>query len=166
MSEEQPQKIENQPSKDERTWAMLCHFSAFTGFIFPLGGNILAPLILWLIKKEELPFVDDQGKEVLNFQISMTIYFIISGILCIILIGIPIFIGLVIFGLFSYTIECLTNLFLKSPITICLSGNFCFSSFANAVTIISSPKPINYYFSFCLNLKELIFIKPSASFCS
>ena len=98
MSEEQPQQKENQPTKDEKTWAMLCHFSSFTGFIFPLGGNIIAPLIIWLIKKEELPFVDDQGKEVLNFQISMTIYFIISGILCIILIGIPIFIGLVIFG--------------------------------------------------------------------
>ena len=96
MSEEQPQQIENQPSKDERTWAMLCHFSAFAGLIFPFG-NFLAPLIIWLIKKEELPFVEDQGKEVLNFQISMTIYLLISGILCIILIGIPIVIGLVIF---------------------------------------------------------------------
>ncbi|SVB65017.1 uncharacterized protein METZ01_LOCUS217871 [marine metagenome] len=96
MPEEQPQQIESQPTKDERTWAMLCHFSAFTGLIFPFG-NFLAPLIIWLIKKEELPFVEDQGKEVLNFQISMTIYLLISGILCIILIGIPIVIGLVIF---------------------------------------------------------------------
>ena len=96
MSEEQPQQIENHPSKDERTWAMLCHFSAFAGLIFPFG-NFLAPLIIWLIKKEELPFVENQGKEVLNFQISMTIYLLISGILCIILIGIPILIGLVIF---------------------------------------------------------------------
>ena len=96
MSEEQPQQIENQPSKDERTWAMLCHFSAFAGLIFPFG-NFLAPLIIWLIKKEELPFVEDQGKEVLNFQLSMTIYLLISGILCIILIGIPIVIGLIIF---------------------------------------------------------------------
>ena len=84
------------PSKDERTWAMLCHFSAFSGLIFPFG-NFLAPLIIWLIKKEEMPFVEDQGKEVLNFQISMTIYLLISGLLCIILIGIPIVIGLVIF---------------------------------------------------------------------
>ena len=84
------------PSKDERTWAMLCHISTFCGMIIPFG-NILAPLIIWLIKKEELPFVADQGKEVLNFQISMTIYLLISGLLCIILIGIPIVIGLVIF---------------------------------------------------------------------
>ena len=97
MPEEQPQQIESQPTKDERTWAMLCHFSAFAGLIFPFG-NFLAPLIIWLIKKEELPFVEDQGKEVLNFQISMTIYLLISGILCIILIGIPIVIGLIIFS--------------------------------------------------------------------
>jgi uncharacterized Tic20 family protein len=96
MSETQQQPLENQPTKDERTWAMLCHFSAFTGLIFPFG-NILAPLIIWLIKKEEMPFIENQGKEVLNFQISMTIYLLISGILCIILIGIPIVIGLVIF---------------------------------------------------------------------
>ena len=96
MSEEQPQQIENQPSKDERTWAMLCHFSAFAGLIFPFG-NFLAPLIIWLIKKEEFPFVEDQGKEVLNFQISMTIYLIGSGILCFILIGIPMVIGFLIF---------------------------------------------------------------------
>ena len=97
MPEEQPQQIENQPSKDERTWAMLCHFSVFAGLIFPFG-NFLAPLIIWLIKKEELEFVEDQGKEVFNFQISMTIYLLISGMLCFILIGIPILIGLVIFS--------------------------------------------------------------------
>ena len=96
MSEEPIQPTENQTIKDERTWAMLCHFSAFTGLIFPFG-NFLAPLIIWLIKKEKFPFVEDQGKEVLNFQISITIYLLISGILCIILIGIPILIGLVIF---------------------------------------------------------------------
>ena len=96
MSEEPIQPTENQTTKDERTWAMLCHFSAFAGLIFPFG-NFLAPLIIWLIKKEEFPFVEDQGKEVLNFQISMTIYLIGSGILCFILIGIPMVIGFLIF---------------------------------------------------------------------
>ena len=96
MSEEPIQPTENETTKDERTWAMLCHFSAFSGLIFPFG-NFLAPLIIWLIKKEEFPFVEDQGKEVLNFQISMTIYLIGSGILCFILIGIPMVIGFLIF---------------------------------------------------------------------
>ena len=96
MSEESTPAIKTTPSKDERTWAMLCHFSTYIGFIFPFG-NIIVPLIIWLSKREDLPLVEDQGREVLNFQISMTIYFIISGILCIILIGIPILIGLIIF---------------------------------------------------------------------
>ena len=96
MSEESIPPMEITPSKDERTWAMLSHFSALCMFIFPFG-NILAPLIIWLIKKEEMSFVEDQAKEVLNFQISMTIYLLISGILCFILIGIPIVIGLIIF---------------------------------------------------------------------
>ena len=93
MSEESIPPMEITPSKDERTWAMLSHFSALCMFIFPFG-NILAPLIIWLIKKEEMSFVEDQAKEVLNFQISMTIYLLISGILCFILIGIPFVIGL------------------------------------------------------------------------
>ena len=97
MSEESIPPMEITPSKDERTWAMLSHFSALCMFIFPFG-NILAPLIIWLIKKEEMSFVEDQAKEVLNFQISMTIYLLISGILCFILIGIPFVIGLVIFN--------------------------------------------------------------------
>ena len=96
MSEKSTPAIETTPSKDERTWAMLCHFSTYIGLIFPFG-NIIVPLIIWLSKREDLPLVEDQGREVLNFQISMTIYFIISGILCIILIGIPIVIGLIIF---------------------------------------------------------------------
>jgi hypothetical protein len=75
---------------------MLCHFSTYIGFIFPFG-NIIVPLIIWLSKREDIPLVEDQGREALNFQISMTIYFVISGILCIILIGIPILIGLIIF---------------------------------------------------------------------
>ena len=86
------------PSKDEKTWAMLCHLSGLSGMIFPLG-HIVVPLIIWLIKKEELPFVEDQGREVLNFQISMTIYIITSGILCLILIGFLFLLILVIFGL-------------------------------------------------------------------
>ena len=97
MSEESISPMEITPSKDERTWAMLSHFSALCMFIFPFG-NILAPLIIWLIKKEEMSFVEDQAKEVMNFQISMTIYLLISGILCFILIGIPFVIGLGIFN--------------------------------------------------------------------
>ena len=85
-------------SKDAYTWGMLCHLIAFAGFVIPFG-NIIGPLVIWLIKKDQYEFVDDQGKESLNFQISMTIYFIISAILTVILIGIVLLIALAIFDI-------------------------------------------------------------------
>jgi len=84
-------------SKDEKMWGMLCHLSALAGFVIPFG-NIIAPLVIWILKKEEFPFVDDQGKEALNFQISLTIYFIVGIILVFVAIGIVI---LPLLGLFS-----------------------------------------------------------------
>ncbi len=74
-------------SSSTRTWSVLCHASALTGFFIPGAGHILGPLIVWLVKRGESPEVDEHGKESLNFQISMLIYSIISGILCLILIG-------------------------------------------------------------------------------
>ena len=65
-------------SKDERMWGMLCHLAALAGFVVPFG-NILGPLVVWLIKKEEFDFVADQGKEALNFQITVAI----AGLICI-----------------------------------------------------------------------------------
>jgi hypothetical protein len=82
-------------SNQERTWGMISHLSAFAFFIFPFG-HIFGPLIVWLIKKDEFSFVNEQAKEALNFQISITIYSIISGILVIVLIGIVMLIVLVI----------------------------------------------------------------------
>ena len=75
-------------SKDERMWAMLTHISAFSFFLIPIFGNILGPLIIWMLKKEQYPFVDEQGKESLNFQISVSIYAFISSILIILVVGI------------------------------------------------------------------------------
>lgn len=74
-------------SKDEKNWAMYCHLSGLLGVIIPFG-NIVAPLIIWQLKRDELPFVNDQGKEALNFQISITIYLFASAILILIIIGI------------------------------------------------------------------------------
>jgi uncharacterized Tic20 family protein len=66
---------------------MLCHLLALAGFVVPFG-NIIGPLIIWLMKKDEFAFVDDQGKQSLNFQISMMIYAIISAVLMLVIIGI------------------------------------------------------------------------------
>ena len=73
-------------SADERTWGLLAHLSALAGFVIPFG-NLLGPLVIWQIKKNEMPFLDDQGKEALNFQITLTIAFLVSAILVFILIG-------------------------------------------------------------------------------
>ena len=68
---------------------MLMHLSAIAGyFLAPSIGNILGPLIMWLIKKDESEFVNDQGKEAINFGISVTIYLVVSGILFLIFVGI------------------------------------------------------------------------------
>lgn len=81
---------------EARTWAMLTHVSALTGFIGVPFGHLIGPLIVWVIKKDQFPLVDDQGKESLNFQLSMTIYGIVAGILVFVLIGIPLLITLVL----------------------------------------------------------------------
>ena len=82
---------------DERMWGMFCHLSALAGTIIPFG-NIIGPLVIYSLKRQEYDFVDDQGKEALNFQITMSILMIISGILIFVLIGIAL---LAIVGLFS-----------------------------------------------------------------
>jgi uncharacterized Tic20 family protein len=74
--------------KPERTWAMFAHLSSFLGYTCIPLASIIAPLIIWQIKKDDMPFASDQSKECLNFQISMLIYIIISGILTLILIGV------------------------------------------------------------------------------
>lgn len=67
-------------TSDEKTMGMLCHLlGLLTGFI--------GPLVLWLIKKDESKFVEDQGKEALNFQILMFIGMFASGILMLVCIG-------------------------------------------------------------------------------
>ena len=73
---------------------MLCHASALLGLFFHFLGHIFGPLIVWLVKRGDAAEIDAHGKESLNFQLSMLIYDVIAGILCIVLIGIPILIVL------------------------------------------------------------------------
>lgn len=73
---------------DARKWASLCHIVALSGLIGNGVGFVLGPLVVWLIKKDEYSFVEEQGKEAINFQITMIIAAIISGILTVIVIGI------------------------------------------------------------------------------
>lgn len=67
--------------RDARLWASLCHISSLVVFFGIPLGNILGPLVFWLIKRNEYSFVDDQGKEALNFQLSVSIYLIAGGLI-------------------------------------------------------------------------------------
>lgn len=67
----------NALTPQERTWATICHASAFWGLFFPFG-NILFPLIVWLIRRKQSRYVNDQGILALNFQVSVIIYGVIG----------------------------------------------------------------------------------------
>ena len=66
------------PESRARTWNMLCHLSALAAYIGVPLGNIIGPLIIWQIKKNEFPSVDSHGKAALNFQITVSIALIVS----------------------------------------------------------------------------------------
>ncbi len=76
-----PQPPAQPPSSElsSNQWAVITHLSALAGLVLPVG-NILAPLVLWLVKKAEVPSLDQVGKDVLNFQISWSIYLLLSGL--------------------------------------------------------------------------------------
>jgi uncharacterized Tic20 family protein len=64
------------PDSDERNWAVLCHLSSLLAMI-TLGAGIIAPTVLWLVKKDESEFINDQGKGALNFSISVLLAWIV-----------------------------------------------------------------------------------------
>ncbi|MHC4559402.1 MAG: DUF4870 domain-containing protein [Planctomycetota bacterium] len=103
-SAEQPQFVQESPpskesNKEARMWGMFCHLAAFAGIIVPAIGCVVGPLVVWQIKKEEFPFVDHQGKEAVNFQISILIYGIVSGLLCFACVGFVLLPAVYIFNL-------------------------------------------------------------------
>ncbi len=85
----------NGVNAEEKQWGMFAHLASLAGIIIPLG-NLLGPLIVWLVKKDTMPFVADQGKEALNFNITVFIAAFVSGILTLVLIG---FLLLIVVGI-------------------------------------------------------------------
>ena len=82
-------------TQDDKTWGMLAHLSTFVGFLIPFG-NVVAPLIIYLVKKDQSAFVGDQAKESLNFQITVTIGYLIGGVTSFICVGLIILLVLVV----------------------------------------------------------------------
>ncbi len=85
------------PDRTVRNWAMLCHLTALTAYIGIPFGHIIGPLVVWLLKREDDPLIEDQGKESLNFQISVTLYVLVTVALMFVIIGFPLFFAVTLF---------------------------------------------------------------------
>ena len=92
MDQQSASSTVSSSSSSVRTWCMLAHATALVGFLVPVAGHIVGPLIVWLAKRHDSPEIDAHGKESMNFQISMLIWNAISAILILVLIGIPLLI--------------------------------------------------------------------------
>ena len=80
------EQTQGEPKQEERSLGLACHLLALAGLVGPFG-NILGPLIMWLVKKDQSSFVDDQGKEALNFNITISIAGFIAFLLMFVVIG-------------------------------------------------------------------------------
>ena len=80
----------------ERQWAIFAHLSCFLA-IWAFGLAFLGPLIIWLLKREEMPFVGDQAKEALNFSITMLIAVVVYGIVAVVGTFVTVGFGLILF---------------------------------------------------------------------
>lgn len=78
-----------------RRWGMFLHLSQLLNFAVPMAG-IIVPIVIWQMKKEELPGIDEHGKIVVNWIISTFIYWIVSAVLLAVFVGIPMMMALVV----------------------------------------------------------------------
>lgn len=83
----QPPLVSAPAVTNVRSWTALCHASALLGVFLHFPGHLLAPLIVWLAKRDDSPEIDAHGKEAVNFQLSMLIYNVVAAVFCLILVG-------------------------------------------------------------------------------
>ena len=89
-------ELQQSADENQRNVAVACHLLGFLGLVFPLG-HIIGPLLLWLLKRDDSGFVQAQGREAVNFQISFTLWFTGAGVVAAITLWtlvLPILIGL------------------------------------------------------------------------
>lgn len=97
MHDEMP-GIVRDSGQEVRTWAMFLHLSQLASYIVPLAG-VVAPIVIWQVKKQDLPEIDDHGIVVVNWMISALIYSLVSLALVFVIIGIPLLIALVVLNI-------------------------------------------------------------------
>jgi uncharacterized Tic20 family protein len=88
----------DEASSDEDIWGMFIHLSQFCGYIIPFAG-LIAPIVLWQIKKKESHIIDLHGRIVVNWIITAFLFAILFGLLCLVLIGIPLLMALGLVGI-------------------------------------------------------------------
>lgn len=110
------------PTPQDQSWAIALHLSGFVGFVVPSLGQIIAPLVIWLIKRPESAYLDRVGKDVLNFQISYTIYAAVAAFLwwffCIGLLVLPVILVLWIVFMIMAAVKTSNGEPFSYPLTI------------------------------------------------
>ena len=95
MNHETSESTTPNKERETRTWAMFLHFSLLAGYVAPIAG-LIAPIIIWQVQKDKLPGIDEHGKVVVNWLISLILYLILSALLLFIFFGIPMLIVLIV----------------------------------------------------------------------
>lgn len=121
MSDDVQQQAELKRQNEAKTWSMVIHLSLLAGYTAAPVAGWLAPIVIWQVKKNDLPEIDAHGKMVVNWIISSLIYAFVSGLLTMVLIGIPMLIALwavgIIFPIIG-GIKANNGILWKYPLTI------------------------------------------------
>lgn len=103
-----------------KTYCMLMHLSQFAGYIIPFGGLIM-PIVMWTTNKDQSEVIDQHGKNIVNWMISLIIYAVIGGVLAFIIVGIFVLIAVgicsIIFTIMG-AVKASNNEIYKYPLTI------------------------------------------------
>ena len=75
---------------EERTWGILAHAGGFAGLAVPFG-NVVAPLVVWLVKRDESRFVDENGIRALNFQLTWSVVLLVTALSVLVGVGLVLF---------------------------------------------------------------------------
>ena len=94
---------------EDRTLAMIAHLSAFAGFLVPLG-NVIGPLVVWLVKKDDAPFVAEHAKEALNFQITVVFVALAMALAVVVTFGLAAILVAPLAGILAIVVVVLTIL--------------------------------------------------------
>lgn len=86
-----PPPVAVAPSAEEKQWAMFAHLSVLLGGLltsaFGGWGYFIGPLVIWLLKRDTMPFVADQAREALNFAITVSAIFVVLSVMTLVTLG-------------------------------------------------------------------------------